>query len=102
VKAAEWLRAHPADCGAMRALTRRAGASRRTLERLFAEEVDMSFGRWRQRLRLLHALRSLAAGESVTASALEVGYASTSAFIAMFRRELGTTPSRYFDSAEGA
>ena len=97
VRAAEWLRAHPAECGAMRAITRHAGASRRTLERLFAVEVDMSFGRWRQRLRLLHALRSLAAGEAVTATALEVGYSSTSAFIAMFRRELGTTPSRYFD-----
>jgi AraC-like DNA-binding protein len=99
-RAAEWLRAHPAECGAMRAITRRAGASRRTLERLFAEQVDMSFGRWRKRLRLLHALRSLAAGEPVTATALAVGYSSTSAFIAMFRRELGTTPSRYFHAQE--
>ena len=100
VRAAEWLRAHPAECGAMRAISRHAGASRRTLERIFVDEVDMSFGRWRQRLRLLHALRALASGVAVTATALEVGYSSTSAFIAMFRRELGTTPSRYFDSSE--
>lgn len=56
----------------------------------------MTFGRWRQQLRLLHALRLLAAGRPVTAVALEVGYDSPSAFIAMFRAALGTTPSRYF------
>jgi AraC-like DNA-binding protein len=51
-------------------------------------------------LRLLHALRLLAAGESVTNVALESGYDSPSAFISMFRRELGTTPSRYHDKAQ--
>ena len=56
----------------------------------------MTFGRWRQQLRLLHALRQLASGEKVTAAALEAGYASTSAFISMFRKQLGTTPTRYF------
>jgi AraC-like DNA-binding protein len=45
---------------------------------------------------LLHALRLLAAGRPVTAVAFEVGYESASAFIAMFRRTLGTTPRRYF------
>ena len=59
----------------------------------------MTFGRWRQRLRLIEALRSLAAGEEVTKVALHVGYNSPSAFIAMFRRELGHTPARYFSRA---
>jgi AraC-like DNA-binding protein len=31
----------------------------------------------------------------VTRVALEVGYDNPSAFIAMFRRELGSTPRRY-------
>jgi AraC-like DNA-binding protein len=56
----------------------------------------MTFGKWRQQLRLLQAMRLLAAGRPVTAVALEVGYDSPSAFIAMFRRTLGTTPYRYF------
>ncbi len=56
----------------------------------------MTFGKWRQQLRLLQALRLLAAGRPVTAVALEVGYDSASAFIAMFRRTLGTTPRRSF------
>jgi AraC-like DNA-binding protein len=55
----------------------------------------MSFGRWRQQARLLHALRLLAVGESVTAVALEAGYESTSAFISMFKKTFGTTPGRY-------
>ncbi len=42
------------------------------------------------------ALRKLAAGEPVTAVALDLGYESQSAFIAMFRRALGVTPGRYF------
>ena len=47
-------------------------------------------------MRLLHAVRLLALGESVTAAALEVGYDSTSAFIAAFKTVLGTTPGQYY------
>jgi AraC-like DNA-binding protein len=77
------------------------GASKRTIERLFLNETNMTFGRWRQQLRLLHALRQLASGEKVTAAALNAGYASTSAFISMFRKQLGTTPTRYFGRGHG-
>jgi AraC-like DNA-binding protein len=59
----------------------------------------MSFGKWRQQLRLLHAMRQLALGRPVTTVAFEVGYDSPSAFIAMFRSVLGTTPTRYFAAA---
>jgi transcriptional regulator GlxA family with amidase domain len=76
-----------------------AGASRRTVERLFAAETGMSVGRWRTRLRLVEALRLLAAGEPVTAVAHRTGYATPSAFGAMFRAELGTSPARYFRGA---
>lgn len=77
---------------------RRCGASRRTLERIFREESGMSLGQWLRRRKLLDALRRLAAGECVDAVAFELGYNSASAFIAMFRRELGQTPKRYFES----
>ena len=59
----------------------------------------MSFGAWRQQLRLLQALPLLAAGEPVTSVALSVGYESTSAFIARFRQVLGTTPGQYYTRA---
>lgn len=71
------------------------GASRRTLERLFREETGMSLGQWTRRHLLLQALRRLAAGDAVKTVALELGYNSPSAFIAMFRRELGQTPTAY-------
>lgn len=78
------------------ALARAAGASPRTLERLFLRETAMPLGRWRRRARLIEALRRLADGVTVTAVALDVGYQTPSAFVAAFRRELGTTPGRYF------
>ncbi|WP_417844478.1 AraC family transcriptional regulator [Thalassospira sp.] len=77
----------------------RVGASSRTLSRLFKRETGLSFMRWRQQLHIGLALQRLATGASVTAIAGDLGYESTSAFIAMFRRLLGTTPARYFDTA---
>jgi AraC-like DNA-binding protein len=80
-------------------LLRASGASRRTMERLFRAETGMSLGQWLRRHKLLQGLRRLAAGECVNSVALELGYNSASAFIAMFRRELGETPGRYFEAA---
>ena len=79
------------------ALAARAGASRRTLERLFLAETGMALARWRRQLRLVQALRLLGAGHSVTDVAQRVGYSTPSAFTAMFRAELGRSPGRYFE-----
>lgn len=92
---AERVRADCASPATLRELSEGSGASVRTLERLFVRETGLTFERWRQRLRVLTALRHLAAGESVTATALAVGFNGTSAFIAMFKRTLGETPGRY-------
>ncbi len=86
----------PSERRSLATLCKKSGASKRTIERNFQLETSMTFGRWRQQFALLHAIRRLAAGESVTSVALEVGYATPSAFIAMFRRALGKTPSHYF------
>lgn len=94
--AAEWLRAHPDDPGPIKQMAQRVGVSARTLERLFLTETGMTFRQWRQQLRLLHGMRLLAEGRPVTSVALDVGYDSPSAFIAMFKRTLGVTPRRYF------
>jgi AraC-like DNA-binding protein len=95
-RVAAWLQDHHDAAGLLKQLQKTARCSKRTIERLFMDETGLTFGRWRQQMRLLHALRLLADGQAVTAVALEVGYESPSAFIAMFRRTLGTTPSRYF------
>ncbi len=62
----------------------------------------MTFGAWRHQVRLLKALEMLAGGHGVTAVALDLGYQSPSAFIAMFRRALGVSPGRYFARREGS
>jgi len=65
-----------------------AGASSRTLQRLFLKETGLRFNPWRQQLRLQIALQRLAGGDdSVTTIAAELGYASSSAFITMFRNK---------------
>lgn len=96
VKTAALLQENPGLPGSLAEIARHVGASKRTIERLFLLETGMPFAQWRRRLRLIHALRLLAEGQSVTRVALEAGYGSTSAFIAMFKKTIGTTPSRYF------
>lgn len=91
-----WLRTHPEDNGSIKKLARRVCTSVRTLERVFQKETGMTIGKWRVQLRLLQALRLLANRRSITKVALDVGYDSTSAFIAAFKRIFGTTPGRYF------
>jgi AraC-like DNA-binding protein len=94
-RVARTLFANPGDQRTLENLCMDCGASKRTIQRLFLEETKMTFNRWRQQLRLLHAMQRLAAGDKVTSAALEAGYNSTSAFISMFRKQLGTTPTRY-------
>lgn len=86
---------NPADPRELAVWASEVGASIRTLVRLFPAQTGMTFREWRQQRRLLRALELLATGVSVTNIALEIGYENTSAFIAMFRRCLGTTPTRY-------
>jgi len=97
-RVADALRANPGDPRTLRDWAREAGASARTLERLFERETKLQFAAWRQQARLLRGLEQLASGEPVTSVALDLGYETPSAFIAMFRRALGTTPGRYFRS----
>ncbi len=57
--------------------------------------VGMTFDRWRTHARLRAALSLLAEGRPVSRVAHTVGYATPSAFLAAFRRTVGTTPGRY-------
>jgi len=90
------LLANPSDRRPLARICKVAGAGKRTVERLFQEDVGMTFGKWRQQLRLMQAMRLLADGAKVTHAALESGYSTPSAFISMFRNTLGTTPALYF------
>ncbi|AEW98654.1 AraC family transcriptional regulator [Streptantibioticus cattleyicolor] len=76
-------------------LARTAGTGERTLSRLFRAELGMTFPQWRTQSRLYHALRMLADGAPVTTVAHRCGWASTSAFIDVFRRSFGYTPGAH-------
>jgi AraC-like DNA-binding protein len=102
-RVAEVLFRDPSDQSALAQICKKAGASKRTIERIFQMETNLTLGKWRQQLRLMRSLQLLAAGEKITHAALEAGYSTPSAFIAMFRKTLGTTPGRYFaDSSNHA
>jgi AraC-like DNA-binding protein len=96
---AAMLQKEPSDTRSLVELSKLAGASKRTIERLFKFETGLGFGKWRQQLRLGHALRRLAAGDAVTTVAMDVGYESVSAFISAFRMTFGKTPGQYFRAA---
>ena len=71
------------------------GASERTMARLFRDQLGTSYQQWRQQAVLAHALPLLARGVPVSAVAAESGYASESAFTAMFKAAMGQPPSRF-------
>lgn len=71
------------------------GASERTMARLFRHELGMTYQQWRQQALLAHALPLLAHGASVSAAAAASGYASESAFSAMFKNAMGQSPSHF-------
>ena len=83
----------PADRRTLEEWGKAAGASSRTLERLFREETGMSFNAWRQACRIVAAIPKLQHGSPVQLVAWEVGYDSPSAFAAIFRRVVGTNPT---------
>jgi len=75
---------------------RQVGASERTLGRLFERDLGVSFGQWRQQVRLAHAAPLIARGMPLSQVAHELGYASQSAFSAMFKKTFGSSPSAFF------
>ncbi len=92
---ARTLRDDPANTESLAELGRAAGASARTLSRLFRDELGMTFYEWRTQLRIYHALILLADGHDTTRVAHACGWANPSSFIAAFTSIVGTTPGRY-------
>jgi len=86
----------PANRNTLAQWAQELAMSERTLARLVARETGLTFGRWRQQLHLIVALRQLAAEESVQRVAGNLGYDSVTAFITMFKKALGQSPTQYF------
>jgi AraC-like DNA-binding protein len=90
----EALLANPADSRGLDAFAEMAGASARTLARLFRRETGMSFQAWRRQLRLTEGLAALCEGQTPARVAAAVGYSSGPAFGAAFRSVFGVTPGQ--------
>jgi len=87
------LLANPESAATLDGWALEAGASARTLARLFKRQLNMGFAAWRQRVRFHNAVEALAAGQSIGRVARDNGYRSASAFSAAFRKAMGTAPS---------
>lgn len=93
---AQALTKDPSDRTSLAQWAERLAMSERSLARLVAQETGLTFGRWRQQLHILIALRQLSEGATVQQVGGNLGYDSVTAFITMFKKALGQPPGRYF------
>lgn len=89
------LEQNPGDSRSVKELASSLGMTERTLARRCQKELGITLLEWRQRLRAIKALVMLEEGVNVEQIALELGYSSSSAFIAMFKRLMGKTPAEF-------
>jgi len=83
----------PSDRRTLDGFAQIAGASPRTLARLFESELHLTFTAWRQRVRFHNALEAIARDVPVERIARDNGYRSPSAFAAAFRTVMGHPPT---------
>ena len=88
----------PGDSRSLAAWAAVAHTTERTLARRCQHDLGMPFSEWRQRLRIVTAFKMLEAGRTVEAIAVDLGYGSSTAFIAMFRKMVGTSPQEFRSS----
>ena len=88
----------PSDRSTLAEWAKRVALSESSLARLVVRETGLTFGRWRQQLHLIVAIRELASGASVQQVSADLGYESVTAFITMFKKALGKPPAKYLSS----
>lgn len=86
---------NPAEKTQLKEWVTEIGASERTVARLFRDELGTSYQQWRLQAVLAHALPQLARGAPIAQVAAAAGYASDSAFSAMFKQAMGQAPSHF-------
>jgi AraC-like DNA-binding protein len=91
----EALLRNPANRATLAERAEAIGASERTVARLFRDQLGMSWQQWRQQAVLAHALPLLARGMAVSQVASASGYATDSAFCAMFKAATGQSPTAF-------
>ncbi|HGE8325112.1 TPA: helix-turn-helix domain-containing protein [Serratia marcescens] len=85
----------PADDRGIEAWADSLSISAKTFQRHFTQQTGITFGQWKQRLRLLSSIPLLLAGNSIIHAAFESGYESHSAYSVAFKKLFGVSPSRF-------
>lgn len=86
---------NPADVATAGEWARRQALGEKTFHRRFVQATGMTFGKWRQQLRLLSSLTLLMQGMPITEVALSSGYDSHSAYTTAFGKQFGKPPSAF-------
>ena len=90
-----FMQDNPGDTRPLADLASQFHTTERTVMRRAQSDLGMPLSEWRQRLRTVEAMKRLESGAKVEHIALELGYSTASAFIAMFKRLVGVTPDEY-------
>jgi len=88
----------PGEMPGLDELAASSNMSRRTLTRIFKQETGMSVGKWRQVARLMAGIDLLSKGETVTHTAMSLGYDSVSSFVVLCQRLTGMSPKSLVQS----
>lgn len=91
----DFLHHNPSNHSTLNSIAKQFNMTERTLARYAEKELGMSLSEWRQRLKVIKAMSMLQEAKSVESIAFDLGYASSSAFIGMFKRWLGFTPDQF-------
>ncbi|MDR2378646.1 MAG: AraC family transcriptional regulator [Bifidobacteriaceae bacterium] len=89
------LQADPGDRRRLSDWARALAVSPKTISRAFRAETGMGFEAWQTAFRAQRAALALGAGMGVEEVAERVGYRSSSAFGAAFRRVTGVSPGQF-------
>jgi AraC-like DNA-binding protein len=94
-RARDYLRAHALRGVSLAEVARECGASPQHLSACFRARFGVPVHRFQTLMRLDHARRLLARGQSPSEAALACGLSDQSHLTRHFRRYVGTTPGRY-------
>ncbi|WP_336333265.1 helix-turn-helix transcriptional regulator [Pseudomonas putida] len=86
---------NPGDTATAAEWASRLALGDKTFHRRFFQATGMTFGKWRQQLRLMSSLTLLMQGMPITQVALASGYDSHSAYTTAFSKQFGQAPSAF-------
>ncbi|OZI51447.1 AraC family transcriptional regulator [Bordetella genomosp. 4] len=86
---------NPGDAATAAEWAARLALGDKTFHRRFLQSTGMTFGKWRQQLRLMSSLTLLMQGKPITQVALASGYDSHSAYTTAFSKQFGQPPSAF-------